>query len=75
MMPKLSGFDVCRRLKSDKSYKDIPILILTAKFQPSDIKFSKDIGADAYLTKPFEPDILLGKLRELLKKNKPPSRK
>jgi DNA-binding response OmpR family regulator len=68
MIPKINGFDVCRRLKSDKNYRDIPIMMLTAKFQPSDIKFSQEVGADAYLTKPFEPKVLIGKLRELLEK-------
>jgi len=68
MMPKINGFDVCRRLKADKNYKDIPVIILTARFQPNDIKFSKDVGADAYITKPFDPRVLLEKLRELLQK-------
>jgi len=72
MMPKINGFDVCRRLKADKSYMDIPIVILTARFQPNDIKFSKDVGADAYITKPFEPQALMDKLRELVRKNKNP---
>ena len=75
MMPKISGFDVCRRLKSDNNYKDIPIIILTAKFQPNDIKFSLDIGANAYIAKPFDPRALLDKMRDLLNKNKSPSPK
>ena len=75
IMPKINGFDVCRRLKADKKYKDIPVIMLTAKFQPSDIKFSLEVGADAYITKPFEPSVLLEKLRELLQKNRNPSKK
>lgn len=70
MMPKINGFDVCRKLKLDQNYKDIPIIMLTAKFQASDIKFGSAMGADAYITKPFEPQVLLGKVNELLKKNK-----
>jgi DNA-binding response OmpR family regulator len=68
MMPKISGFDVCRKLKVDPVYKDIPIIMLTAKFQPNDIDFGKSLGAEAYITKPFEPQVLLEKMRELLKK-------
>lgn len=70
MMPKINGFDVCRKLKLDQNYKDIPIIMLTAKFQTSDIKFGAAMGADAYITKPFEPSVLLDKIHELLKKDK-----
>ena len=70
MMPKINGFDVCRKLKLDQNYKDIPIIMLTAKFQASDVKFGEAMGADAYITKPFEPGVLLDKVRELLKKGK-----
>lgn len=71
MMPKINGFDVCRKLKTDNNYKDIPIVMLTAKFQPNDIRFGSAMGANAYITKPFEPQVLLDKMRELLqKKNK-----
>ncbi len=70
MMPKINGFDVCRKLKLDQNYKDIPIIMLTAKFQASDVKFGEAMGADAYITKPFEPGVLLDKVHELLKKGK-----
>lgn len=68
MMPRISGFDVCRKLKIDQKFKDIPIIMLTAKFQSSDMDFAKALGADGYITKPFEPEVLLGKIDELLKK-------
>lgn len=68
MLPKISGFDVCRKLKVDENFKNIPIIMLTAKFQPNDIKFGMAMGADAYITKPFEPQVLVEKMRELLKK-------
>lgn len=68
MLPKISGFDVCRKLKNDQAYKHIPIIMLTAKFQPNDINFGKAMGAEAYITKPFEPQVLVDKMRELLKK-------
>jgi DNA-binding response OmpR family regulator len=68
MLPKMDGFDICRKLKIDKQCKDIPIIILTAKFQPSDIRFGTEMGADAYMTKPFDSQALLAKIKELLKK-------
>jgi len=68
MLPDTSGFDVCRKLKIDEKLKNIPIVILSAKFQPNDIKFGMAMGADGYITKPFEPQVLLEKIRELLNK-------
>jgi len=67
MLPKLDGYKVCRMLKFDEKYKQIPIILFTARAQESDVKLGQEVGADAYLTKPFEPDILLGKIAELLK--------
>ena len=68
MLSKISGFDVCRKLKIDENFKKIPIIMLTAKFQANDIKFGMAMGADAYITKPFEPQVLIEKMRELLNK-------
>ncbi len=67
MLPKLDGYKVCRMLKFDEKYKQIPVILFTARAQESDIKLGKEVGADAYLTKPFEPTVLLGKIAELLK--------
>ena len=67
MMPGMSGFDVCLKLKDDKELKAIPVIVLTAKYQPNDIQFAKELGADAYLTKPVEMETLTGKIHELLK--------
>jgi len=66
MLPKLDGYQVCRMLKSDEKYKQIPIVIFTARAQESDIKAGNEAGADAYITKPFEPAILLDKVSQLL---------
>ncbi|MDD5691834.1 MAG: response regulator [Candidatus Omnitrophica bacterium] len=66
MLPKLDGYQVCRMLKSDEKYKQIPIVIFTARAQESDVKAGMDAGADAYITKPFDPAILLGKVSQLL---------
>lgn len=66
VLPKISGFDVCRKLKINENFKDIPIIMLSAKFQANDINFGMAMGADAYITKPFEPRVLIKKMRELL---------
>lgn len=67
MLPKIDGYKVCRLLKFDEKYKKIPIILFTARAQESDIKLGEDVGADAYLIKPFEPDVLLTKIAQLLK--------
>lgn len=67
MLPKLDGYKVCRILKFDKKYKNIPIVILTAKGQENDEKLGHEAGADAYLTKPYQHEVVLAKITELLK--------
>lgn len=66
MLSKIDGYKVCRMLKFDNRYKKIPIIIFTARAQDSDKKMGGEAGADAYITKPFEPSVLLDKIRELL---------
>ena len=66
MMPKLSGFDVCSRTKKDLGLKDVYIVLLTAKGQEFDRQKGQDVGADLYMTKPFDPDALLQKARDVL---------
>ena len=58
MMPKMDGYEVCKRLKSEKETKDIPIIMLTAKHQEDDVKEAAAAGVDEYITKPFEPEFL-----------------
>ena len=67
MLPKMDGYKVCGLLKADTRYGKIPIIIFTARAQESDIKMGQEAGADAYMTKPFEYQVLLGKVKELLK--------
>ena len=67
-MPEMDGFDVCRKLKIDEAFKKIPVIILTAKFQPYDLKFGMKMGAEEYITKPVELNVLTDKIRGLLKK-------
>ncbi|MBU2103083.1 MAG: response regulator [Candidatus Omnitrophota bacterium] len=66
MLPKLDGYKVCRMLKFDEQYKKIPIILFSAKAQESDKQLGKEVGADSYITKPFEPSVLLDKIKELL---------
>ncbi len=66
MMPKLSGFDVCRRAKRELGLSDVYIVLLTAKGQEFDRQKGQEVGADLYMTKPFDPDALLEKAREVL---------
>ncbi|RPI36759.1 MAG: response regulator [Nitrospiraceae bacterium] len=67
MMPKLNGYEVCKRLKSDENTKYIPVLMLTAKSEVSDKIKGLDIGADDYLAKPFDYKELSARVRSLLK--------
>ena len=66
MLPKLDGYKICRLLKFDTRYKHIPILMLTAKTQEKDKILGMGTGADEYITKPFDIDELLEKVRSYL---------
>ena len=66
MMPKLSGFDVCSRVKQTLGLKDVYIVLLTAKGQEFDRQKGIESGADLYMTKPFDPDALLEQARTVL---------
>jgi two-component system alkaline phosphatase synthesis response regulator PhoP len=68
MLPKLDGYKVCRLLKFDEKYKHIPILMLTAKTQEKDKILGTETGANEYITKPFEMDDLLEKVKAYLNK-------
>src|SRR3954447_8306477 len=66
MMPKTSGFEVCKRLKADPATRDIAVLMITALDQPSDVDRGVDAGTDDFLTKPINQTDLLRRLRALL---------
>ncbi|MBM3248607.1 MAG: response regulator [Candidatus Omnitrophica bacterium] len=66
MLPKMDGYKVCRMLKFDEKYKHIPIIIFTARGQDLDKKVGYDVGASEYIIKPFEPQVLLAKIKDLL---------
>jgi twitching motility two-component system response regulator PilH len=66
IMPGKNGFQVCRTLKSDADFKNIPIILLTSKSEASDKFWGKKQGANAYLTKPYEPMELLLEIKKQL---------
>ena len=66
MMPKMNGMEVCRRVKKDLALNDVFIVLLTAKGQELDRLKGQEVGADVYMTKPFDPEVLLNKAKEVL---------
>ncbi len=66
MLPKINGFEVCRMLKFDDKYKNMPIIILSALDKEEDRKKAMESGADAYFLKPFDLEELLTKIKSLL---------
>jgi len=67
MLPKIDGYKVCGLLKRDSRYANTPVILFTARAQEDDMKMGQEVSADAYITKPFEPQVLLDKIKELLK--------
>lgn len=74
MLPKIDGFSICRLLKFDEDYEKIPIILLTAKGQEKDRKTGKIVGADVYLTKPYNAKELLGHIKKLTGQTEVPSK-
>jgi len=68
LLPRMDGYRVCRMLKVDKTTESIPIIMLTAKATREDERLGMESGADMYMTKPFDPEILLENVESLLKK-------
>jgi CheY-like chemotaxis protein len=66
MMPQMDGYEVMRRLKSEKETRDIPVVMLTAKSNPGDRQRSRDMGAVAYITKPFRLEELRGTVSDVV---------
>lgn len=67
MLPEKSGLEICAELKSIPELKSVPVIFLTARAMPMDIKEAMTIGAVGYLAKPFDPMMLVGQINELLK--------
>jgi DNA-binding response OmpR family regulator len=66
MMPRKNGFDVCNAVKNELGLKHIHIILLTAKGQEFDRQRGLEVGADLYMTKPFDPDALVAQARSVL---------
>lgn len=66
MMPKMNGMEVCRRVKKELGLDHVFIIILTAKGQELDRQKGQEVGANLYMTKPFDPEVILNKAKEVL---------
>lgn len=66
MMPRRNGFEVCRSIRGNPACQGMKVLMLSAKGRDSDVDEGLSVGADAYVTKPFSTQALLGQVRELL---------
>jgi len=66
MMPKMNGMEVCKKVKKELGLTNVYIALLTAKGQELDRQKGQEVGADVYMTKPFDPEVILRKAREVL---------
>ena len=66
MMPKMNGMDVCKKVKKELGLDNVYIVLLTAKGQELDRQKGQEVGADVYMTKPFDPEVILRKARQVL---------
>ncbi len=73
MIPGIDGFDVCKQLKADNETASIPIIMLTAKAEESNIITGLELGADDYITKPFSVSILIARVRTALRRTVNPT--
>ena len=70
MLPGMDGLDVCRALKKDEKTQAIPVVMLTAKGEESDIVTGLELGADDYIVKPFSPKILVARIKTVLRRKR-----
>ncbi|WP_445010405.1 response regulator [Vreelandella stevensii] len=68
MLPYHDGLEILARLRAQPGWEDVPVIMLTAKTREADIVRALELGADDYVTKPFQPDELLARLRRFLRK-------
>ncbi|MEO1593239.1 MAG: response regulator [Cyanobacteria bacterium J06632_22] len=67
VMPRMNGYEVCRRIKSDPSTQDVPVVLCSSKGEEFDRYWGMKQGADAYIAKPFQPTELVGTVKQLLR--------
>jgi twitching motility two-component system response regulator PilH len=67
VMPRMNGYEVCRRLKSDPKTQDVPVVMCSSKGEEFDRYWGMKQGADAYIAKPFQPQELVGTVKQLLR--------
>jgi DNA-binding response OmpR family regulator len=70
MLPRMDGYEVCRQLKKNEKYTDLPIIMLSAKDEIIDKVLGLELGADDYLAKPFSPKELIARIKAVLRRNK-----
>ncbi|MBV5260833.1 response regulator [Synechococcus moorigangaii CMS01] len=70
VMPRMNGYELCRRLKSDPKIQHIPIVMCSSKGEEFDRYWGMKQGADAYIAKPFQPAELIGTIKQLLRGNR-----
>ena len=67
MMPIINGYNFCRLLKSEEGTREIPVIFLTSRDEEDDVAIGKEMGGDAYFTKPVDTNALMIKINELIK--------
>lgn len=73
MLPDMDGFEVCRRIRRDTALQHMPVLMLTARGEVMDRVIGLELGADDYLSKPFEPRELVARIHNILRRSQPPA--
>lgn len=68
MLPGIDGLEVCRRMRADDVTRNLPVIMLTAKGEETDIVIGLEMGADDYITKPFSPRVLIARVRAILRR-------
>lgn len=74
MLPGIDGLEVCRRIKENEKLRSIPIIMITAKGEESDIVAGLELGADDYIVKPFSPKVVIARVRSVLRRRHPDQR-
>ena len=69
-LPDMDGWEVCKRLKNDSRLKGVPVLMVTGKGEESDVVTGLELGADDYVTKPFQPRVLIARVRTALRRKR-----